>query len=626
MATKHFLPNDTNNLVLHCLRAVATEYDFLSLLDTEKVIFHDKFDSSNVALVSGGGSGHEPGFYGLVGDGMLSAVAHGDVFASPNFKNVMAAEKACHDQPSLSGEWGGCIFILTNYTGDNLYFGMAAQELEARFGKEKIRIMRVTDDVAVGKSVGKLVGRRTLAGIAIVLKIMGAASRKQHSIDEIFRLGQAVNKSIASVNAGLDHVHISGHESTKFGQLGPNEVEIGLGIHNEPGVQKLNRIPRNEELTSILLRMILDRKDPERGFFEWTAGDDIVLLINNLGGVPKIEEKAIMYECLRQLESDYNIRPVRVFSNNFVTSFNAQIFTITLMNLRTAATAEFSSQAVLLLLDASTNAVCWPKPGGTVSSSRIIKKFTHYDDHKLDASLSADIKVSPDVLVLVVSAAALNLIAKEPELTEWDTRMGDGDCGHGLREGAKAVLPKLQRAGENGSVLQVLHMVLGVIRDDMGGTLGAILFIFMKALVTEFEVRLSDGIRDLPALFALSMLLALDNLYDYTKAREGHRTVMDVLIPFVQTFSQTQDIAVAVEAAHDAAEGTRLLRPKLGRATYVGIAEEKELPPDPGAYGIYEVLKAFGTLRLPQEPDLWEHKQSFDDPRLIAPVRPEIQS
>lgn len=295
MSDKHFLPSDTGKLVPNCLRAITYEYEFLSLLDKEKVIYNNEFDRSKVALISGGGSGHEPGFYGLVGSGMLSAAAQGDIFASPNYKNVKAAEKVCHELGD-SGEWAGCIFIITNYTGDNLYFGMAAQDLIARYGNEKIRILRVTDDVAIKKSSNSLVGRRTLAGITIVSKLAGAASQNGHNIDEVFEFGQKAIASTASVNAGLDHVHIPGHRmDVEFGKLGKTQLEIGLGIHNEPGAQKLDYIPSNEELVFTLLDMILNKEDEGRGFFNYSNGDKFVLLINNLGGIPIIEEKNILH-------------------------------------------------------------------------------------------------------------------------------------------------------------------------------------------------------------------------------------------------------------------------------------------------------------------------------------------
>ncbi|CAG84842.1 DEHA2A12342p [Debaryomyces hansenii CBS767] len=602
MSDKHFLPSDTGKLVPNCLRAITYEYEFLSLLDKEKVIYNNEFDRSKVALISGGGSGHEPGFYGLVGSGMLSAAAQGDIFASPNYKNVKAAEKVCHELGD-SGEWAGCIFIITNYTGDNLYFGMAAQDLIARYGNEKIRILRVTDDVAIKKSSNSLVGRRTLAGITIVSKLAGAASQNGHNKDEVFEFGQKVIASTASVNAGLDHVHIPGHRmDVEFGKLGKTQLEIGLGIHNEPGAQKLDYIPSNEELVFTLLDMILNKEDEGRGFFNYSNGDKFVLLINNLGGIPIIEEKNILHTTLETLKEKYDIIPARIYTGTFFTSFNAQIFTITLFNATTAATKTFTTDKIFELLDERTNATCWPNTiftgNESIQNDRIIRDFVGYDDDAPNTvkERSQDLRIDPEKLEKIIRTAAERVIKKEPELTDWDTKMGDGDCGYGLRTGAEKVLHKLEvdKIASSGSILKVLHVVLNVLKDDMGGTLGAIIFIFMKSVINEVEEFLRENSNlTINQLFAFALPVGLETLYTYTKARQGHRTVMDVLIPFVHSFSETQDINKAVRVAYNAAEGTRSLKPKLGRATYVGgLADKTIFPPDPGAYGIYEIISA----------------------------------
>lgn len=614
MSTKHFLPSDTSKLVPNCLQAITYEYPFLSILEKERVIFNNQYDRSKVSLISGGGSGHEPGFYGLVGPGMLSAVAHGEVFASPNYRNVKAAEKITHELVQTDNEnkpWAGCIFILTNYTGDNLYFGMAAQDLIARYGQDKIKILRVTDDVAVPRTSGALVGRRTLAGITIVSKLTGAASSAGYSIDEIFEFGQSVIDSIASVNAGLDHVHISGYKTdADFGKLKPNEIEIGLGIHNEPGVEKLQYIPRNEELVSHLLKLILDTSDKERGFFKHSKTDKIVLLINNLGGVPVLEEKNILFSTLEILKKEYGIAPVRVYTGRFITSFNAQIFTISLFNATTATTQNFTLDKIFEFLDAKTEAVCWTNTNfnhgdsSIDNTSQIIKNFTHYDEtesQQINEATAKNFFIDPKILDKIARTAAQRVIDKEPELTEWDTKMGDGDCGFGLKLGAELVLKKLDddKIASSGSILKVLHVLLDIIKDDMGGTLGAIIFIFLKAVINNVELLIEKNNNITPPdAFSESFIVGLETLSDYTKARVGHRTVMDVLIPFVESFAQDKDIVRSVKVAQEAAINTSKLRPKLGRATYVGNIDDKtDLPPDPGAYGIYEALSALAIVQ-----------------------------
>lgn len=591
---KHFLPKEESHLVSHCLKGVICENDDLSLLENEKVVYYNKYSDSKVSLISGGGSGHEPLWSSMVGKGMLTAAAQGDVFASPNDKNIQAAEKATHSN-------AGVIFIITNYTGDNLYFGMAAQDLISRYGEDKVRLLRVTDDVAVGKSTGGLVGRRTLAGHALVMKVLGAASELNYNINDVFQLGVDINKNIASINAGLDHVHIPGHGADEdYGQLGPSQIEIGLGIHNEPGVVKINHVPTNEELINQLLHYIFNTEDPERGWFEYDKDDEIVLLFNNLGGLPIIEEKALLYQTVKQLDSTYGIIPARAYSGAFVTSLNAPIFTITLFNVTKSVSTKFSSKQIFDLLDDTTTATGWTKshiPQHDSFKNRIISNFEGYaEDKKTD--FSHDINIDSNLLVKVIQTAADNVIKKEPEITDWDTKMGDGDCGKTLETGSLAILRELkQNSLSDGSVITALHLVLKVIKEDMGGTLGAILFIFMKSFINKLEILIADENSKSENVFGIALLHGITTLCEFTKARIGHRTVMDVLIPFCESFAKSNDINTAVEVARKAAEGTRKLKPKLGRATYVGgIDNQTDFPPDPGAYGVYEIIDALKLL------------------------------
>ncbi|KAG7836500.1 hypothetical protein KL942_004754 [Ogataea angusta] len=596
MSSKHFLPKDPFSTVNFALKGAIYENPNLSLLSKERVLFNNKFDSQKVALISGGGSGHEPGWYGFVADGMLTASVQGEIFASPNYRNIQAAEKVVHSD-------AGTIFLITNYTGDNLYFGMAAQELVNKYGEDRIRILRTTDDVAVPRSKSDRVGRRTLSGITLMAKVLGACADEYHDIDTVYKLGVSVNANIASVNAGLDHVHIPTHDATTdWGQLKQNELELGLGVHNEPGVKRLDYVPANEELVQILLRYILDTTDPERGYFQYDKGDKIVLQLNNLGGVSHFELLAVLTETVQQLKRDYGLDITRVYHGHFVTSFNAQIFTLTLFNVTKAATAEFPVEKLFEYLDKPVRASNWPANYYTSLEpidvqSRVIDDFKHYDEDSATEKLPAkgDAHVRPETLESVIRTAVRNVIAREPELTIWDTKMGDGDCGEGLKIGAEAVLDRLEkdRFTESGSLLQTLTSLLKVVKDSMGGTLGAILYIFLQGLTNKLELLLESNEKPLAVVFADAMDYAIDNLCNFTKAREGDRTVMDVLIPFCREFSQSKNLGQAIEVAHTAAEATRKMQPKLGRASYVGIEDnETDFPPDPGAYGVYEIIAA----------------------------------
>ncbi len=161
MSSKHYFPDTAaNTLVPQHLKALVAASPALALIEEQRVVLNTNHNPSHVTLISGGGSGHEPSWSGYVGDGLLSAVACGDIFASPSMKQILAAIAAT---PSDKGT----ILLITNYTGDKLHFGLAAERaLEGGFAKKCV-VLPATDDVSIGRSKSEKVGRRGLAGNSI---------------------------------------------------------------------------------------------------------------------------------------------------------------------------------------------------------------------------------------------------------------------------------------------------------------------------------------------------------------------------------------------------------------------------------------------------------------------------
>lgn len=183
-----------------------------------------------------------------------------------------------------------------------------------------------------------------------------------------------------------------------------------------------------------------------------------------------------------------------------------------------------------------------------------------------------------------------NLVDAEPDLTKWDSIMGDGDCGETLKTGATAMISALDSGlAKDGSVIQVLFELESIAESCMGGTLGGILGIFFVSLTAcvQQNVKHMSGVQ----LWSRTLKTALGNLQQYTPAKVGDRTVMDALIPFATTMEETGSFEKGVLKAVEQARLTASMKPKLGRATYVGGTEGKEMPPDPGAMGASEVLR-----------------------------------
>lgn len=595
MATKHFFSSQ-DGLVATALRGVVSQNPKLKVIESDKIVFDGTHDRKKVSLISGGGSGHEPAHAGYVGEGMLSAAVCGDVFASPSTKQIEVGCQAVHSDE-------GYIFIVTNYTGDMLHFGLAAEKINAAGGRAGL--IKSADDVSVGRAHGGLVGRRGLSGTIVINKVLGAAAAAKNGFDAILSLGHALSDNLVTINAGLDHCHVPGR-GEDYGQLGRNQCEIGLGIHNEPGVQMLDKIPSADDLVKSMLTLLLDQTDKDRAFVKFDSQKDkVAMLINNLGGVSILEQNALVDVVRRKLEEEYGVVPIRVYSGHFMTSLNAPVFAVTLLNIsNTARVAKLSDTDIISYLDAPTSANNWPAPHyfNNEATPIDLASQTHQVSHESHVSNKGharewDLEVDPETLRDRLNKVANNIIAKEPDLTEWDTKMGDGDCGKTYEAGARALLQSIESDGltKRGSVLDVLEKVLDITEDKMGGTLGAIFGIYFAAFVSSLKALLSEEERKgAPPSEYLSVAAeeALRNLRKHTPAAEGDRTVMDVLIPFVKSFATTQSIETAARTAETAAEHTRKIKPKLGRATYVGgIDDMSEFPPDPGAYGVYEIVK-----------------------------------
>lgn len=431
---KHWKYGTDEDLTLTHLRGLAASNPTVSLIPLEKVLFSKNSDTkSKVTLISGGGGGHEPLHAGYVGDNLLDAAVSGSIFASPSTKQIMAAVKTKSDKKK------GTLIIVKNYTGDVLHFGLVVER--AKSEGYKVELLAVTDDVAVGREQNAMVGRRALAGTALVHKITGGISATGADLEDVFKLGQAVNSNLVTLGASLDRTSVPGKaEDIEF--TGENEAELGLGIHNEPG-EKLSPIPNIDELVKDMFHKLLSPEDKDRHYVNFDLEkDDYVLLVNNIGGTSTLEMYSITEHIIKNLP--LSKRPKRVLVSDFVTSLNAPGFSITLLNLSNIAKGDtgVSSDEVLKYIDAPTNAPGW-KPKTFDSKS--------WDDstEEIDSPMAqtdvvtSDIKMDPKLFESGLRSALKQLKETEPKITRYDTLVGDGDCGETLVDGANAILKAL---------------------------------------------------------------------------------------------------------------------------------------------------------------------------------------
>ncbi|KAL6798292.1 Dak1 domain-containing protein [Trichoderma sp. SZMC 28012] len=580
MSNRHLF-NSADGLVNKALRGIITYNPSLSLDETNRVVYDTTYDKSKVALISGGGSGHEPAWTGYVGKNMLTASVQGDIFASPSTKQIVAAVDAV---PSDKGT----ILVITNYTGDCLHFGLANEKANAK--GHNCRTIICGDDVSVGKN-GSMVGRRGLAGQIGVLKVMGGAAGAGGSLDEVYNLGVAFSQQIVSIAATLDHCHVPGR--AEHGMLQENEVELGTGPHNEPGYKKLSPAPSASELVGQILKHCLDEKDPERGYVKFATGDEVMLLVSNFGGMSHLEMGALVDELLEQLSTDWRIEPIRICAGFLETSLNAPAFSVSVINVTAAAkNCSYSVEEIKSFFDVRTTTF-WESMAGSQAQRRTRQQQLVQPPKEEIKTVDErrDLSIDPVLLESMLRNACEALIEAEPDLTKWDTVMGDGDCGETLKTGATSLLTALDSGlAKTGSVVKVLLELEDIVESKMGGTLGGILGIFFVSLRAAVEKNI--GLAQNPvALWGAALGTALENLRRYTPAKVGDRTVMDTLIPFAAVMGES-GFNNGVKAAEDGADATKTMKPRLGRATYVGVSNEsKELPPDPGAWGAMVAIR-----------------------------------
>lgn len=303
--------NDPNNVVAETLKGLEYANDKLVYVEELEVIAK-KEKSGNVGIVSGGGSGHEPAHAGYVGKGMLDAAVAGNVFSSPSPDRIIEGIRRAD-----SGK--GVLLVIKNYSGDIMNFDLA-KEL-AEFEDIDVESVVVRDDVAVEDST-YTAGRRGIAGTIFVHKIAGAAALKGYSLQEVKRIAQKACDNIRTMGMSMSACTIPANGKANF-ELGENEIEIGMGIHGEPGVEKTN-IKTSKEIAEVLLKHIFDDKD--------FSGKEVALLVNGLGATP-LMELYILNKDVREILETKNIKVYKNLVGNYMTALDMSGCSITLMEL-----------------------------------------------------------------------------------------------------------------------------------------------------------------------------------------------------------------------------------------------------------------------------------------------------
>ncbi len=308
------LINATETLLAESIDGFAAAHaDIVALGDERKFVRRRDLKAGKVALVSGGGSGHEPLHAGFVGMGMLDAACPGQVFTSPTPDQMMAAAAAVDTG-------AGVLYIVKNYEGDVMNFDMAAEMA----GGEVMKVI-TDDDVAVAKSTYSI-GRRGVAGTMIVEKIVGAAAEKGLGLADLKALGDRVNSVTRSMGVALTSCTVPAAGAPTF-QIAEDEMEMGVGIHGEPGRRRV-KLASADAIADELVGAIAD---------DLNATGDVLLLVNGFGGTPAME-LYLMFNAARQRVEARGLKVRRALVGNYVTSLEMAgcSITVSLLDRQTA--------------------------------------------------------------------------------------------------------------------------------------------------------------------------------------------------------------------------------------------------------------------------------------------------
>jgi dihydroxyacetone kinase len=540
---KHFI-NTKETLVTEAIDGMLrTSAGRLARLDGYphiKVVVRTDWDRSRVALVSGGGSGHEPSHAGFVGQGMLTAAVCGEVFASPSVDAVLAGILA------VTGK-AGCLLIVKNYTGDRLNFGLAAER--ARAQGLKVAMVIVDDDVALPD----LPQARGVAGTLFVHKIAGALAEQGADLETVAEAARRVIGGVVSIGMSLDTCTIPG--SPKEGRLAPGKAELGLGIHGEAGIEQVDFATARGAM-----EMVVERLLPRIG-----PGPQVALL-NNLGGATPLE-MAVMAEELTRSRIGERIRWL-VGPAAMMTSLDMQGFSVSLL----PATREDEAA-----LHAPVAPWAWPgcHPVGDIALVALPDGLT---------PIQPIPSPNPATRALLERCCRI-LIGAEADLNALDAKSGDGDTGSTLATAARALIDALDRLplADRTQLYRAIGLELS---QTMGGSSGVLLAIFFAA-AGDASASGGTGVEALRA--------GLDRVRQVGGAGPGDRTMIDALLPALDALPQGLEAAAA--AARAGADATaRITRARAGRASYLS---ETSLAGhnDPGAEAVarlFEQLAAAG--------------------------------
>jgi len=531
-----------------------------------------------VAVVLGGGSGHYPAFAGWVGPGMAHGAVCGNVFASPSASQVYSVVRAADNA-------GGVLLGFGNYAGDVLHFGEAAERLRAE-GLD-VRIVTVTDDMASDTAANSL-SRRGIAGDLLVFKIAGAAAEAGCDLDEVERVARKANASTRSLGIAFGGCTLPGADHALFEVPGAT-MAIGLGIHGEPGIS-VAPLGTADDVADALLDGIL-AEAPERGVDGYEGR--VAVLLNGLGAT-KYEELFVVYARIADRLARMGLTVIEPEVGEQVTSLDMEGLSLT-----------------VTFLDAELEGY-WTAPVDTPAfrrgaSSHRPNRVARVEVDEQTAIVPGSPESQELAARLTAAIDAMVLCARENEqrLGDLDAVAGDGDHGQGMVLGTCGAARAAAAALAAGAGAQTLLVRAGgAWSENAGGTSGAL----WGSALAAMGHALSDSAGASPDEVVTAVRAGIDAIVRLGGATPGDKTMVDALVPFIDTLTTSraggaslpEAWAAASAAAALAAEATALITARRGRARTHG--EHSLGHADPGATSFALLMAAVAPRPADADP------------------------
>ncbi|MBS7456996.1 dihydroxyacetone kinase subunit DhaK [Coralloluteibacterium stylophorae] len=507
-----------------------------------RIVLQAERDTSKVAVLSGGGSGHEPAHAGFVGRGMLTGAIAGEVFASPGVEAVLAAIRACADAP-------GVLLIIKNYTGDRLNFGLAAERARAE-GIEVATVL-VADDIALPDAAQP----RGLAGTVLVHKFAGHLAAAGVPLAELAARVQGFADRVLSLGMALSSCSVPGQAQSR------RSPELGLGIHNEPGARKVQPADVDEALALVL--------DPLLAAADRRFGPDarLVVMLNDLGGCSTQELAVLTRRLLDRIGTDRIALMPRPAA--LMTSMDMHGFSLSLAP---------ADDELLAALRAPVETLGWPGvvlPHAPTTFRPALQRSGEAPGHGTRDAGRGD----------ALGRVAQALVDAQAELDALDAKTGDGDAGSTFAAGARAVAAALaDDALSTGEDARLARELAALVEHSMGGSSGVLLSILLTTAAAELEAG---------AAWSAALGAGIARMRHYGGADAGDRTMLDALIPAAACLADGGTPAAAAGAAREGADATAgMERAGAGRSAAVPSDALRGVR-DPGAEAVARAFAAF---------------------------------